>query len=129
MPKTAHPDLDASGVFRVDTPAAFSLHILKRPERESIGALEGVAMTVKALSNVRSLGAVLPASPGPTYSIASSVSPYPEESSVFHSVEVESFLEEENPLGCIRGVMWVMVFNVAVFLAGIVIWQSCKHLW
>lgn len=42
--------------------------------------------------------------------------------------ELESFLEGENPLGCFRGVMWVMAFNSAVLLLGFVIWQSWKFL-
>ncbi len=91
-------------------------------------------MTVKALNNVRSLGASIPASPSLTYSIVPTLSSataevleHPPVQSF--SPEIDSFLEGENPLGCIRGVMWVMAFNAAIFLLGFVIWQSCKYLW
>jgi len=44
------------------------------------------------------------------------------------STELEAFLDGDNPLGCFRGVMWVMAFNAAVALLGFMIWQSCKYL-
>lgn len=40
--------------------------------------------------------------------------------------QLELFLEEENPLGCIRGVMWVMVFNAGAVLGGIAIWKILR---
>ena len=64
---------------------------------------------------------VLPAniSQARTYSIAPSPAYIPDERSILPPPpEIDSFLEAENPLGCIRGVMWVMAFNVAVFLLG-----------
>jgi hypothetical protein len=86
-------------------------------------------MSVKTLSNIRSLGASIPASASLTYSIAPSLPSPIQQRPEARSTEVESFLEGENPLGCFRGVMWVMAFNAAVFLLGFVIWQSCKYLW
>jgi hypothetical protein len=83
-------------------------------------------MSTKTLNSVQSI--VLPAavSQPRTYSISPSPAFIPTEQSCPSAAEIDSFLEAENPLGCFRGVMWVMVFNVAVFLLGLMIWQSCK---
>jgi len=85
-------------------------------------------MSVKTLNSVQPL--VLPASVSQarTYSIAPSPTYVPDEKSHPSAAEIESFLEEEHPLGCIRGVMWVMAFNLAVFLVGFTIWQCVKFL-
>jgi hypothetical protein len=86
-------------------------------------------MAVKTLNKVRSLGATIPASQSRTYSIAPSMTSSSERATKPHLVEMESSLQDENPLGCIRGVMWVMAFNLAALFLGIAIWQSCKLLW
>jgi hypothetical protein len=85
-------------------------------------------MSVKTLNSVESM--VLPAttSQARTYSIAPSPMSRPEERSYPSAAQIDSFLEAENPLGCIRGVMWVMAFNVSVFLLGLAIWQCVKSL-
>ncbi len=63
-----------------------------------------------------------------TYSIAPEVLPDASQE-IHHAPEnLEVFLEGENPLGCIRGVMWIMAFNAGVFLLGLLIWESCKYL-
>jgi hypothetical protein len=85
-------------------------------------------MSVKTLNNAPAIGLRATAPQPRTYSIDPSQIPLPETRSVPSAHELESFLEAENPLGCIRGVMWVMAFNVAVFLLGFMIWQSCKLL-
>jgi hypothetical protein len=89
-------------------------------------------MSTKTLNNIDVLGSSLnSARPvrSRTYSITprmmSTSSDVPNDS----AADVEIFLEGENPLGCIRGVMWVMAFNAAVFVLGFTIWQSCKYLW
>ncbi|AXC13420.1 hypothetical protein ACPOL_4143 [Acidisarcina polymorpha] len=69
-----------------------------------------------------------------TYSIAPTASTTAEASTTIEEYgatpnHIESFLEVENPLGCIRGVMWVMAFNASVFALGFLIWKSCKLLW
>ncbi len=81
-------------------------------------------MPVKTLNSSQPM--VLPAgiSHARTYSIATSPAFIPGQESC--PSEIDSFLEAENPLGCIRGVMWVMAFNVVVFLLGLMIWQSVK---
>jgi hypothetical protein len=87
-------------------------------------------MSVKTLNSAQPM--VLPASMSParTYSIApipvSIPASIPEERLHPAPEQIDAFLEAENPLGCIRGVMWVMAFNVAVFLAGFTIWQCLK---
>jgi hypothetical protein len=89
--------------------------------------MEGVLMSVKTLNDVQAM--VLPAT-GPvarTYSIAPTPAMIPEAQAI-PSAALDSFLEAENPLGCIRGVMWVMAFNAAVVLMGVAIWQCCKFL-
>ena len=63
-----------------------------------------------------------------TYSVPSCVIPDIHPGQERCPVEIDSFLEEENPLGCIRGVMWVMVFNAAAILLGMAIWQACKRI-
>ena len=75
-------------------------------------------MSVKTLNSVQPM--VLPAniSQARTYSIAPSPALHPRrEKSYPSAAQIDSFLEAENPLGCIRGVMWVMAFNIAVFLS------------
>jgi hypothetical protein len=63
-----------------------------------------------------------------TYSISPMVAPdVPQE--IYSEPELlEMFLEGENPLGCIRGVMWMMAFNAGFFLLGFLIWQFWKYL-
>ena len=63
-----------------------------------------------------------------TYSVEPRLGSVPARTSYLPTTELESFLEAENPLGCFRGVMWVMAFNTAAFLLGFVIWQSWKFL-
>jgi hypothetical protein len=90
-------------------------------------------MSVKTLNSAQPLVGVSSPSPTGTYSIAPSSATAIQSSSreaLFPTPEeIDSFLDAENPLGCIRGVMWVMAFNAAVFMLGLVIWQSCKYLW
>jgi hypothetical protein len=83
-------------------------------------------MPVKTLNSAQPM--VFPAgiSHERTYSIAPGPARIPKQESYSSATEIGSFLEGENPLGCIRGVMWVMAFNLAVFLFGLMIWQSVK---
>ncbi len=85
-------------------------------------------MSVKTLNSAQTM--VLPASisHARTYSVAPSPAYIPNERPCPSAEEIDSFLEAENPLGCIRGVMWVMAFNLAVFLVGLTIWQCVKFL-
>ncbi len=85
-------------------------------------------MSVKTLNSAPPI--VLPASisHARTYSIAPSPLSVPDERPYPSTEQIDSFLEAENPLGCIRGVMWVMAFNIAVFLVGLTIWQCVKFL-
>jgi len=89
-------------------------------------------MSVKTLNSAQPM--VLPASisHARTYSIApiplSVPASLPEERLYPSTEDIDAFLEAENPLGCFRGVMWVMAFNVAVFLVGVTIWQCLKFL-
>ena len=85
-------------------------------------------MSVKTLSNVQSIAAPAPVSKARTYSIEPQLISVPTKSSIAAPAELESFLEAENPLGCFRGIMWVMIFNAAALLMGFVIWQSWKLL-
>ena len=90
-------------------------------------------MSAKTLNSVQSvvvepLAARSPISKARTYSIEPRLASVPAKTSYVSTTELESFLEAENPLGCFRGVMWVMAFNAAVFLLGFVIWQSWKFL-
>lgn len=85
-------------------------------------------MTVKTLNSVQSIAAPGPISKTRTYSIEPQFTSIPAQTSCVSPTELESFLEAENPLGCFRGVMWVMVFNAAAFLLGFAIWQSWKLL-
>jgi hypothetical protein len=83
-------------------------------------------MSVKTLNSAQPM--VLPASisHARTYSIAPSPVSIPNETLYPAAGQIDSFLEGENPLGCIRGVMWVMAFNIAVFLVGFTIWKCVK---
>ena len=85
-------------------------------------------MSVKTLSSAQPM--VLPASisHARTYSVAPSPAYIPEQIAYPSAAEIDSFLQEENPLGCIRGVMWVMVFNITVFVIGLTLWQCIKFL-
>ena len=89
-------------------------------------------MSVKTLNSAQPM--VLPAriSHARTYSIAPTSVPVPAslpgERPYASTEDIEAFLEAENPLGCFRGVMWVMAFNVAVVLVGLTIWQCLKFL-
>jgi len=89
-------------------------------------------MSVKTLNSAQSIALPAGISHSPTYSIAPSPVSVPASLPVerlYPSTEdIDAFLEAENPLGCIRGVMWVMAFNVAVFLVGFTIWQCLKFL-
>ena len=85
-------------------------------------------MSVKTLSSVQSIPAPSPVSKARTYSIEPQLTSVPAKSSCAAPAELESFLEAENPLGCFRGIMWVMVFNAAALLMGFLIWQSWKLL-
>ncbi len=84
-------------------------------------------MSVKTLGSAPSVANPARRSSVRTYSIEPSL-PLPTEIASPARAEFELFLEAENPIGCFRGVMWVMAFNVAVFLLGLAIWQSCKFL-
>ena len=85
-------------------------------------------MSVKTLNSAQPM--VLPAniSGARTYSIAPGSAYVPQENTCDSADQIDSFLEGENPLGCIRGVIWVMAFNLAVFLLGAAIWQCVKFL-
>jgi len=90
-------------------------------------------MSAKTLNNVQSidLHSIADRSSQPkaqTYSIEPRLASVPAKTTCVPTTELESFLQGENPLGCFRGVMWVMAFNAAVLLLGFVIWQSCKLL-
>lgn len=64
-----------------------------------------------------------------TYSISPALEPSFSLQQCADPASVGDFLAGENPLGCIRGVMWVMAFNAGVFLLGFLVWQSVKFLW
>jgi len=85
-------------------------------------------MSVKTLDEISVLGGVKQAPRRLTYSIAPGVESPAVAEPGEASTELEVFLDGENPLGCMRGVMWVMAFNAAVFLLGFMIWQACKYL-
>jgi hypothetical protein len=84
-------------------------------------------MSVKTLNTVQAV-AQTNISQARTYSIGPSLTSVPVQTSSPSTAGIELFLEEENPLGCIRGVMWVMAFNMAVTLLGVIVWQTCKFL-
>jgi hypothetical protein len=85
-------------------------------------------MSVKTLNSAQTM--VLPAtiSQARTYSVAPSPGYLPAEQAYPSAAQMDLFLEAENPLGCIRGVMWVMAFNLAVCLFGAAIWECVKLL-
>jgi hypothetical protein len=83
-------------------------------------------MTAKTLNSAQPMVLQAGISHSSTYSIAPGPTSLPRQEPYPSAVEIDSFLEGENPLGCIRGVMLVMAFNVAVFLVGLIIWQSVK---
>ncbi len=85
-------------------------------------------MSVKTLNEMSILGSVRQAPRRSTYSVAPVVESTAMVETSEASAELEVFLDGENPLGCLRGVMWVMAFNAAVFLLGFMIWQACKYL-
>jgi hypothetical protein len=85
-------------------------------------------MSVKTLNNAPPIGLPASISHARTYSIAPSRLSVPDERLYPSTDQIDSFLEAENPLGCIRGVIWVMAFNIAVFLVGLTIWQCVKFL-
>jgi hypothetical protein len=64
-----------------------------------------------------------------TSSIAPASTSLPGHTPTADPIDVESFLEDENPIGCIRGVFWVMGFNAVAFLIGFTVWATCKYLW
>lgn len=86
-------------------------------------------MSVKTLNVVPIFSAPAPASKRLTYSIAPSETAVPAQESSSLPAELEVFLEHENPLGCIRGVFWVMAFNAIVFLTAFSAWELFRHLW
>jgi hypothetical protein len=86
-------------------------------------------MSVKTLNAVQVFSAPVLPSNRITYSIAPALAFLPDQSLDAEPAELESFLENENPLGCIRGVLWVMAFNATVFLLGFTVWASFKFLW
>jgi hypothetical protein len=90
--------------------------------------LEGALMSASTVNSVQPM--VIPAnlSQARTYSVAPSPASIPGEKSYPSATPIDSFLEAENPLGCIRGVMWVMAFNVAVLLFGLLMWRCVKFL-
>jgi hypothetical protein len=85
-------------------------------------------MSARTVNSVQPM--VLPAnvSQARTYSVAPSTAYILDEKSSPSAAPIDSFLEAENPLGCFRGVMWVMAFNVAVFLFGLLMWQCVRFL-
>jgi hypothetical protein len=85
-------------------------------------------MSVKTLSSVQPMVLPAGASQPRTYSIEPNPTYRADGNSVAAAAELEAFLEQEHPLGCIRGVMWVMAFNLAVFLGGLAIWECVKLL-
>jgi len=86
-------------------------------------------MSVKTLNAVQVFSTPALASKRLTYSIAPAATTVPDSQSPPRPAELEMFLENENPLGCIRGVFWVMAFNVIVFLAAFSAWATFKYLW
>ncbi len=85
-------------------------------------------MPVKTLNADQVLSTPAPTSKRLTYSIAPAATSAPAPEAPMHPAELEAFLENENPLGCIRGVVWVMAFNMIVFLAAFSAWELFKHL-
>jgi hypothetical protein len=90
--------------------------------------LEGFLMSVKTLSPAQSMAIPATISHAPTYSVAPSPARYAEEQIAASPSQLDAFLEEENPLGTIRGVMWVMVFNTVVFVVGFAVWELLRLL-
>jgi hypothetical protein len=85
-------------------------------------------MSVKTLSEIQTLG---PASLGfrrHTYSISPIVATPASAGATLPASDLEIALDGENPLGCARGVFFVMAFNAGVALLGFLIWQSIKYL-
>jgi hypothetical protein len=85
-------------------------------------------MAVKTLNTIESIASQGGTSRATTYSIECHATSLPADAATESRAELESFLQAENPLGCFRGVMWVMAFNAAAFLLGFMIWQGCKFL-
>jgi len=85
-------------------------------------------MSAKTLNAVQLFSSSALASEPLTYSIAPASTSFISQTLSTAPAELESFLEDENPLGCIRGVLWVMGFNAAAFLIGYTIWAACAHL-
>lgn len=85
-------------------------------------------MSTETLSTVASFRSSAAVSRPRTYSIAPVLETVVPEKVAAPPANVGVFLEGENPLGCIRGVMWMMAFNVGAFALGFLIWRSCKLL-
>jgi hypothetical protein len=85
-------------------------------------------MSAKTLNAVQVFSAPALASERRTYSITPAPTSFPSQTSTADPADLESFLENENPIGCIRGVFWVMVFNAVAFLIGFTVWATCNYL-
>ena len=83
-------------------------------------------MSAKTLSAVQIFSAAAPTSRRMTYSIEPVATTIPSTELPARPAELEEFLENENPLGCIRGVFWVTVFNAIVLLTAFCAWAMVK---
>jgi len=89
-------------------------------------------MSVKTLNGVQSFATPSATSsrdtPARTYSIEPGRASIPAEELYSTQNDLAGFLEGENPIGCVRGVMWVMAFNASVFVLGFAVWEAFKLL-
>jgi hypothetical protein len=86
-------------------------------------------MSTKTLNAEQVFSAPAAASKRLTYSIAPTVASFADQTPTADPLDLESFLANENPIGCIRGVLWVMAFNALAFLVGFTVWATVKYLW
>jgi len=86
-------------------------------------------MSAKTLNAVQVFAAPAVSSKRLTYSIAPAQTTVSAPEASSHPAELERFLENENPLGCARGVLLIMAFNAIVFVAAFSAWAAFKHFW
>jgi len=85
-------------------------------------------MSAKTLNVVEVFNTAAFTSRDLTYSIAPAPAAIPTPELPSCPVELQVFLENDNPLGCVRGVFWVMAFNAIVFLTVFSAWATFKYL-
>jgi hypothetical protein len=85
-------------------------------------------MSAKTLDAVQIFNTPALTARQPTYSVAPASISVPAAELPTRPAEVETFLDSENPLGCARGVVWVMAFNAIAFLTAFSAWATFKYL-